>query len=1115
MTPTKSSAKLPEPTRSHPSFETEVLIECAQLLHSTLDATEIVNILADRMCTMVRANVVLVLLQKEERVSLRAAASPVPGIVEQLNELYRADGCAPANELARQVADADELVCKAVEEDDPLCGEIFPPGEVIAAPIRSARTAGALLVFAPPHAHFNEQEKVLAGAMAKYAALAIRNAELYASARAHEAELQKLLEITSELASVGHIDEFLEKFVVRAAEFLGFERSYIALDEPEGVRLRWGAEGGVAHPLEILVQTRLLERVLRTGEAFATEDVSTEPDAATPLIHEFNVKQYLLVPLVGSDKRSFGVLGVLDRMDKRPISSEDIRRARALAAEIAVVFEATHNIHQIEQHRRRAENLASLAQEVGASLRLPDLARNFALRAGEIMGARSVALALTQGSHLETVVLHESGGEPDRARARRLSMALDELMRRQPETLVSGEADTVLPAVGSLLGWKDVAVARLISSDGELMGVLCIANTGKELDEEARKLLQAVVAQGDVAFENSRLFTRMSQANQHWIEIFDAITDFIVVHDSQNRVLRVNRSLADFIGLRPNDLIGVSMRALVSIASELTDGPCPFCRTGISAADEYIHPALERTYLISTSKTHTGTHEGAQTIHVLKDITDRREAERRYRELFDNIQEGVFFSSPAGRFIEVNDALVRMFGYESREDLLQIDIPNTLYLSPEQRERFKEEIEHSGILRNYESVYRRKDGSIIHTLQNSFAVRDGQGKTIQYRGVILDITDLKNFQAQLQRERDFNSKILNNTQNMILVADTAGLISYANRRCFEAGIYRESDLLGHRVTDLVSQVSREDLARAFEQTLHGHQVDNLELSIDRRDGAPAQFSVNLSPMRDEQRSVTSIVIVLTDITDSVVLQSKLRHAEKMAAVGQLVSGVAHEVNNPLTAILGFSDLLLEQDDMPEAAKKDIAVILQEAQRTKTIVQNLLSFARQTPPQRTAVQLNPILRRTVQLRAYDFGSHGLDVIENLAEDLPEIAGDPHQLQQVFLNIINNAYDAVCESGRQGGRIELRTEVRNGAVEISFSDNGPGISTPERIFDPFFTTKEVGKGTGLGLSICYGIVREHGGEISCYNNAPAPGATFVVRLPMAQSGVLTAAAGGANA
>jgi two-component system NtrC family sensor kinase len=165
-----------------------------------------------------------------------------------------------------------------------------------------------------------------------------------------------------------------------------------------------------------------------------------------------------------------------------------------------------------------------------------------------------------------------------------------------------------------------------------------------------------------------------------------------------------------------------------------------------------------------------------------------------------------------------------------------------------------------------------------------------------------------------------------------------------------------------------------------------------------------------------------------------------------------------------------------------------------------------------PPQRRPVQVNSILRRTLQLRAYDFSSHGVEIKERFGEPLPEVVGDSHQLQQVFLNILNNAYDAVRETGRIP-RIEIETSAPGGWVQVLFRDNGNGISNPDRIFDPFFTTKEVGKGTGLGLSICYGIVREHGGEIVCHNNTSGEGATFMVRLPLAAEMAETAVTAGA--
>ena len=269
------------------------------------------------------------------------------------------------------------------------------------------------------------------------------------------------------------------------------------------------------------------------------------------------------------------------------------------------------------------------------------------------------------------------------------------------------------------------------------------------------------------------------------------------------------------------------------------------------------------------------------------------------------------------------------------------------------------------------------------------------------------------------------------------------------------------------------------------------------------------FSISLSPMRDELDTVNSVVVVMTDITDATLLQAKLAHSEKMATIGRLVSGVAHEVNNPLAAILGFTDLLLENPDVPASAREDLQIILQETQRTKDIVQDLLSFARQRPVQRDLVSVNSVLRQTIKLRSYDFASHGVEVREEFDEALNPALGDAQQLQQVFLNILNNAYDAVQESG-QRGRIVIRTSHRNKAIEIAITDNGTGINDPERIFDPFYTTKHAGKGTGLGLSICYGIVRAHGGEIQCWNNESGSGSTFMVRIPVAESEIVNSVA-----
>jgi two-component system, NtrC family, sensor kinase len=628
--------------------------------------------------------------------------------------------------------------------------------------------------------------------------------------------------------------------------------------------------------------------------------------------------------------------------------------------------------------------------ELNPSLGTAEFSRRLTARAAEMLGARAAVLAIASDPEWEIAALSGPAHRWDPMTQHHLAGVLAEQACVPGEKLREGSAVMLLGrGLADALVWEELVLARLSGSEGELLGVLCLVDVSRELSATERQLLEALAGHAAMALENVRLFSRVEQSRKQWVEDFDAISDFIVVHDAGNRVLRLNRALAETLGLRPTEAIGYEIDRLEILDSPPKEGHCPFCRNPRLAHEEYIHEAAERTFLISASRIHNAQGNDWRTIHVMKDITDRRVAERRYR-----------------------------------------------------------------------------------------------------------------------RERDFNKNILNNTQSMILVLDTAGLVSYANRRCFEAG-YREQDLLGQALVGMVPPARRPLLAEALERTLQGAALDNLEIPLFRGSGTTGQFSISLSPMRDEQGEINSVVVVMTDITDAASLQAKLMHTEKMAALGQLVSGVAHEVNNPLAAIVGFTDLLLENPAVPADAKEELQVILQEAQRTRVIVQNLLSFARQMPAQREPAQVNSILRQTMKLRAYDLENHGVELTEKYAAELPMVIGDPHQLQQVFLNILNNAYDAVQET-RRTGKIEVQTVHRSDKIEIVFRDNGPGISQIDRIFDPFFTTKEVGKGTGLGLSICYGIIQAHRGEIVARNNPDGDGSTFIVRLPIAEKAVETHAA-----
>jgi two-component system NtrC family sensor kinase len=241
-------------------------------------------------------------------------------------------------------------------------------------------------------------------------------------------------------------------------------------------------------------------------------------------------------------------------------------------------------------------------------------------------------------------------------------------------------------------------------------------------------------------------------------------------------------------------------------------------------------------------------------------------------------------------------------------------------------------------------------------------------------------------------------------------------------------------------------------------------------------------------------------VVGQDVTDRNRMHEELLQSKKLASIGELVSGVAHELNNPLTIVMGFSQLLAMEPGASEQQRNKAQKILDAASRSKRIVENLGAFARKKKLEKQEVDINKILEDTLSLREHSFEVNNISLIRKYDKNLPLTYADGYQLQQVFLNLINNAFDAMYDAN-QGGALEVKTSRKNGRIIIEVADNGPGVpeSLQEKIFDPFFTTKEVGKGTGLGMSLSYGIVKEHGGRIYL-DTTHQNGASFVIQLPV---------------
>jgi PAS domain S-box-containing protein len=493
---------------------------------------------------------------------------------------------------------------------------------------------------------------------------------------------------------------------------------------------------------------------------------------------------------------------------------------------------------------------------------------------------------------------------------------------------------------------------------------------------------------------------------------------------------------------------------------------------------------------------------------LARDITEEREKERRFTELFETLQEGVYFSTPDGKLLDANPALVEMLGYGSKEDLLAV-APTALNSDTSQAPILGRSADDQGGVRARELTLRRKDGRSGIFLDTSRAVWDSSGKIIRYQGTLVDVTERREMEKALRGQEEFQRYLLESFPDLILV------IGQDNRYSFVSARIR--DLLGYKPEDLVGKSIEEGLNPSPEFLNLCREVGSgakmfgfCEHVAKHRDGGWRTMRASASPLFDAHNQRNGVIVSVRDITVEKKLEQQIIQSERLAAMGQMIGGFAHELNNPLTSILGVTELL-QESETSETSRRQLTMLQQQARRAADIVQNLTYFSRPPAAGKSFIQLNDLVQRTLHLHAYSLRKNNITTDFLPEPILPMVSGDPHQLMQVFLNLVLNAEQAIREA-RDRGTLRIRVARASSSVTVVFQDDGPGIA-PEilpNIFDPFYTTKRPGRGTGLGLSICKAILREHGGNVEAAS-APGGGAVFTVSLPIASGATASTASG----
>jgi len=631
--------------------------------------------------------------------------------------------------------------------------------------------------------------------------------------------------------------------------------------------------------------------------------------------------------------------------------------------------------------------------------------------------------------------------------------------------------------------------------------------------EKENQVLRNLLAQ--VEEEKIALFEQVLQIRTEWEAAFNAITDRVFVEDAEYSVIRANEAVLRDYGLTPEKLFG---RKCFQVFKEREE-PCPGCpvtqtlETGKPAFGEMENPRLKgnyhvRTYPIFDRKGKIGEVVVEDVTETKKLEEELRKSEERFRRIVEQANDGILAIDKDYCIELANKVACEITGY-SLEHLLGLDF-NALFDETNRafiRDLFERRDPNTDLRVCSELEIVTAQGVGKETEICITTVKDPQGvmKTYAY---LRDISLTKRIETELRKANDFLRNLIENSVDGIIAADMKGRIIIFNKSAEKLLGYTSPEAIERvHITQIYPPGVAKEIMRRLRSPEYGGtgKLEPSQINLVSKTGELIPVNTSAAVIYENGREIASFGI-FTDQREKLKMEGELREtqlqllqSEKMASLGKLAAGVAHEINNPMGGILIFSRLLIEDLPPEDPRRRDLERICEETTRCKEIVKGLLEFGRQTSSKMEPTDINRALAQGISLLENQALFHNIRIIKNLDPSLPSIQANAGQLNQVFMNIILNAAEAM----ERQGKITIRTALgpERDTVMIEFEDTGCGIKEEylTRIFEPFFTTKEVGKGTGLGLSMSYGIVQKHRGRI-WVKSKEGEGSTFFIEFPI---------------